>query len=338
MTDAGEQAEQRTGRARALVPVLLLLLAVLAAAGTVAYVATRGDDDRFYSAGSPFNTNISDDARVDPRSDEMIDTLVAEVDEHGWAIATSAWTNTVYEADDGAPRHAVELTSSAYAGQRLLDVPIPDGARVPEDSDGGLVVIDRENECEYDLSRAEKRDGGGWSAWFANALPLDGEGVYPRSEAPSASGFASAAGMIMPEELEAGEIDHALAFTMKNTKAGGPVRPATGSDGRSTEPGAIPEGARLQLDPELDLDALGLQPHERTIAEALQRYGMFLVDTGGAVALRVEHTLSTGYEYPWGRRDGRLPTELARHLRVLETGPQHPVRYDFVPNRCATIG
>ena len=336
MTDTTEETPLNAARAPWRWLAAVLVVALLAAGATGAYLLLSGDD-RLYSEENPFNTAIPDDPPIHPRSGEMVDQLMAEVEELGWAIATSAWTNTVYHADESTPRHDVELTSDSYTGQRLLDVPIPDEARVPEDSDGGLVVIDRSEGCEYDLSRAQPLEGGGWSAWFGNALPLDGNGIYPRSEAPSASGFASAAGMIMPEELEAGRIEHALAFTMKNTKAGGPVRPATGSDGKSTAPGAIPEGARLQLDPGLDLDSLNLKPHERTIAEALQRYGMFLVDTGGAVAVRVEHTLSTDYAYPWGRSDGRLPSELARHLSVLDAGPQHPVRYEFVPNRCAAI-
>jgi len=188
-----------------------------------------------------------------------------------------------------------------------------------------------------DRSWRRRPDSPWWSASTANALPLDGDGIYPFAASPSASGFASAAGMIMPGELEAGRIDHALAFTMGKTKTGGPVAPATGSDGDSSEPGAIPEGARLQLDPDLDLDSLGLKPYERTIAEALQRYGMLLVDSGGAVAVRVQHTISTDYRYPWGRRDGRLPTELARHMRAVATGPQRDAIYRFVPNRCARI-
>jgi hypothetical protein len=317
--------------------VVGLLVVALAAAGTAAYLKDAGgEEERLYSDASPFNKVIADDPPIDPHSEEMVDQFVAEVDDLGWTIATSTWTSTVYHADEGTPRYDVALESPFYAGRRLMDVPIPGGARAPADSDGGMVVIDRDSGCEYDLGRAHRTDGG-WSAWFANALPLDGNGIYPFAEAPSASGAASAAGLIMPEELEAGRIDHALTFTMKNVKTGGPVPPATGSDGRSSLPGAIPEAARLQLDPGLDLASLGLEPHERVIAEALQRYGMFLVDTGGAVAIRVEHALSTDYRYPWGTRDARLPPELARHMRVLETGPQRPTEYKFVPNRCARI-
>jgi hypothetical protein len=50
-----------------------------------------------------------------------------------------------------------------------------------------------------------------------------------------------------------------------------------GSDG-------LPEGARIQLDPSLDPDAYGLNAGERMIFAALQRYGAYVIDCGGAGA------------------------------------------------------
>ena len=38
-------------------------------------------------------------------------------------------------------------------------------------------------------------------------------------------------------------------------------------------------GTRLQLDPTLDVTALGLEPGEEAIARALQRYGAYIVDS-----------------------------------------------------------
>ncbi|HEX3134111.1 MAG TPA: hypothetical protein VHX44_11090 [Planctomycetota bacterium] len=44
----------------------------------------------------------------------------------------------------------------------------------------------------------------------------------------------------------------------------------------------IPVGARIQLDPKVDLDAIpGLTSGERTIAEALQKYGAYCVGASG---------------------------------------------------------
>jgi hypothetical protein len=100
-----------------------------------------------------------------------------------------------------------------------------------------------------------------------------------------ASGFAGAAGLVWPAELKAGRIEHALFFAYPYTKGGGPVAPATSSDGRTENRPAIPEGARVQLDPDLDLGSLDLPRYQRTIATAMQNYGMILGDTGGAIGL-----------------------------------------------------
>lgn len=87
--------------------------------------------------------------------------------------------------------------------------------------------------------------------------------------------------------------------------------------------------ARVQLDPTLDLDTLGLTPAEKTIAKALQDYGMFLVDYGATgVSIEAINPASvTGNPYDGLLPDvdfpnvGNIPLD---KLRVLEMGPQNP--------------
>ena len=57
----------------------------------------------------------------------------------------------------------------------------------------------------------------------------------------------------------------------------------------NTRPGAIPEGARLQLNPKLDIEKLNLTPAAKIIARALQEYGMFLGDGAGDIAIYAEN-------------------------------------------------
>jgi hypothetical protein len=294
---------------------------------------------RLYSATSPFNRPIPPGAAVDPNSDAMIQQLVAEVNAKGWAIATKKFTPPIFYATARTPRYRVRLTHPTQPGRYWEGVPIPNGAFASPDSDALMTVIDGRTSCEYDFGRPHRAPDGTWSAYWLNATYTSGNGVYAYDMAVRASGFATAAGLILPRELRAGVIPHALVFTMTNGKAGGPVRPATQSDGRSAAPGAIPQGARLQLDPSLDLDSLGLAPWQKTIARALQQYGMYLADTGGAVAIFAQHSGSTGgYVYPWGDVDyGYLPPTLARHMRVLRVGRQFNPVYKFVPTRCMQL-
>ncbi len=156
------------------------------------------------------------------------------------------------------------------------------------------------------------------------------------------AGFALLAGVIWPQELEEGKIEHALIFSYTFPKSGGPVLPATESDGWCDRDDAIPEGARLQLDPNLDLESLNLQPFEKTIAQALQEYGMILGDVGGeGIELEAIHPMSVqGNPY-----EGILPDEVlvdlnipVEHFRVLKLGPQYEPEIELVLNSCTSWG
>jgi hypothetical protein len=314
---------------------LALALAVLFSAATAAgeperVAAKTRPGERLFSAASPLNRLIPAGTATDPRSGAMIAQLTAEVEEKGWAISTKEYTIPLFRA---APTDRATLVRVRTRGTTHR-VRIPARAFPSPGTDGHMSVIDPRAGCEYDFYRARRLADGSWEAENFNALPINGTGIYPRGLATRASGFANAAGLITAEEMRRGRIEHALVFTMAATRSGGYVPPATSSDGTSTSAGAIPEGARLQLDPALALETL--TPWERAIGRALQRYGMYLADTGGAVGIFVQHPDSApGSRYPWGDVDyGYLPKWLVPHLRVLELPPQQLSQQRFVPNRC----
>lgn len=63
-------------------------------------------------------------------------------------------------------------------------------------------------------------------------------------------------------------------------------------------PFAIPEGARLQLDPSLteeDFDRMGLDRAGKIIARALQEYGTILVDDSGSFKIYLEDLINNPY-------------------------------------------
>lgn len=304
--------------------VALLVLPGIAEAGWLgpAKIAQGGASDRLkgkgsvslaawtdgtpYSPSSPFNEPIPAGPEIAPESRQMVQTLTTAESEKGFVLTVGRWTVPTYVASASTPFQSVTLkqappswgVSRDYVGfppgwsdslntvlpGSMRGVPIPDGAEPDPSIDAHMTILDPSRGCEFDLYGAYHSPSG-WQAVWMNSTRLDGSGVYPFGMGPTASGFAADAGIVWPEELAAGHIDHALMFAYPFTKAGGPVWPATSSDGRSTAPGAIPEGARLQLDPSLDLSKLDLPPYERTIARALQQYGMILGDTGGALGL-----------------------------------------------------
>jgi hypothetical protein len=283
----------------------------------------------FYLPDSPWNLPIPSDAEVDPDSEVMIDLLVKDVRTGDPPVlALREWAYTVFVANEITPRYQVEITAGWSIYSALLDVPIPDGAIPDPEGDGHMTVIDLTTGFEYDFWQAKQNDDGSWEASWVNRISLDSDGVYPYGMGARASGFANLVGLIWPEEFEQGYIGHALFLSIPHPAAGGPVWPATESDGRSRKEGAIPEGARLQLDPTLDLDQFDMQPYERIIAEALQIYGAFVGDAGGTVDVKAVNPMSYPEDpYPEGWFDTRWVTLTGipwEHMRVLEMSPQDP--------------
>jgi hypothetical protein len=243
---------------------------------------------RLYSNRSPLNQPIAAGAQVDPASDEMVQGILDATRQRPLVVAVRWFSVPVFVAGKSTARHNVSLTAPWATEKTLKAVPIPATARPDPSSDGYMAIIDRSTGCEYDYWQASRRPDGSWSASWAGKISTAGSGIF-RRHGGRASGFSLLAGLIFPVPLREGRIDHALVLSYPYTRAGPPVPPATSSDGRSTGPNTIPEGARIRLDPSLDLSQLQLRPYELTIARALQTYGAFVGDTGGAVSLFAAH-------------------------------------------------
>jgi hypothetical protein len=106
--------------------------------------------------------------------------------------------------------------------------------------------------------------------------------------------------------------------------------PATTSDGRT--PGGIAMGSHFQLDPGFDVSRLPAD--QRMIARAMQRYGVYIGDTSGAITLYAQNTASTpGFIYPDWAGGLTLPQEIVAALRLLR--PPSASRLDKTPTaRC----
>jgi len=130
--------------------------------------------------------------------------------------------------------------------------------------------------------------------YYQDVKDVHGNIVQQSGWGASATGLPLAGGLITKEDIDRGRIDHALSLGLVNTSANSILRagtfafPAQRSDGRSPDPSSIPEGARLVLDPELDIASLDLSPFARMLAEAAQRYGMIVHDGSQATMIYAE--------------------------------------------------
>ncbi len=290
-----------------------------------------------FKGQSVFYNAIPQNPAIDPYSSIMVGSLIDQANQ-AFLIAVKKWSVPVYYAEASTKKYDVKLTASWSPKNKLRNVPIPDFAEPDSENDAHMVIIDKAKGCIFDFWKM-KYTNNRWKAKWGNALLISGDGIFEKGFSARGSGFELMQGLIWPQELEAGVINHALIFSYDHTKAGGFVYPATESDGTSTEAWAIPEGGLVQLDPTLDLSTLGLNDYETTIARALQEYGMYCADDGGGLSLYAINPISSKinpYQKIWGDQTyvflDKIPVA---KFRVLKLPPQETTEPVLVKGFCA---
>ena len=231
-------------------------------------------------------------AALDAESAAVIEYL----DRVGWGLGRMQvdFSIEVLVADATTPVRAFTPTEDHFRPDCDLDpVPVPSGGALEgeegyECRGGGdchLLVVDRPRMKLFEMWRADIRGdvfhGGCLAVWdMTRVYPPSGRGEQCTSA--DAAGFPIAPLLFDADEVAAGRIDHAIRFILPNAsiRAREYVHPAThGTRATSGPPDAPPYGARLRLRADYPLASL---PSEaaRTVARAMQRYGIVLADAG----------------------------------------------------------
>lgn len=188
---------------------------------------------------------------------------------------------------------------------------IPEGARPSANSDAEMVVFDRDRgyvawfwHARYDRHNDRWSAGGGSIAYLAsNGL----DGRLPASDEPwntgSHRGLNDAIVAVRYQEVASGSIDRVLKVAVRELGSGH-VFPMMGSDGDPDDPAAPPQGTRIRIAPDIDLDRFKPVPassSDRPSAPGLR--GVIGDSTGGPIALKLED--APGRDQPWelGVRD-----------------------------------
>ena len=293
---------------------------------------------RPFSDVSPWNTKIPDDPTLAPNSSALVDHMIQSTQWSWLGISVNGWTVPVYWVDSTTTPF-VPVTVNRVAGEGFHTdptAPIPQGATPDEMGDHHLCIIDRGLPKAWDCWHA--MDGAsGWSCDVAATADLAGTGVRPMEDGPPpwwmahgarACSFPLIAGLITVDEMQAGHIEHALALGYAGIRSKWYTPPASTSQagsGQISPDQGIPCGGRVQLDPSLDLDALGLSSSGKTIARALQEYGAYVGDYTGSINLYADDSPEALAVWNAGLLDGNeLRTTIDLHsLRVLEWEPLH---------------
>jgi hypothetical protein len=187
-------------------------------------------------------------------------------------------------------------------------------------SDGHLVLYDVDTFTEYDYWQATtvwegacQSHGAGWigtTIFEAGAVDFfDVRGTGANSDTLSsarATGTPLLAGLILPEDVESGAIEHALEFAIPGPRnlSTDPFDPlpsdyfypvsTTETDYYSTNPNALAAGQRIRLKSQVvDDDCYPINendfaPITRMFLTALRNYGAYLVDNAGGFTFNAE--------------------------------------------------
>jgi hypothetical protein len=295
-----------------------------------ARASSSSSPSRFFSPSSFWNEPLAANAPLDPTSAEVVGAFDAEIATEEQA-GDGPWINTIkysipiYEVPANQPTVRVRLDRSVREpalSAAWMAVPLPPSATPAAGTDGSLVVWQPSTGRLWEFHRMVY-GANGWQAVWGGAMQdvSSNPGVYGSNAWPgaepwwgiSASSLSLVGGLISVEDLQLGQIDHALEMALPAVRAGVFSSPAQRSDGRSTDPLSLPEGAHLRLNPNLNLASLHLPRLTLMLAEAAQRYGIFITDRSAVAEFYAQDPTTMAvdpYTSPGGYFEGKSPTQL----------------------------
>jgi hypothetical protein len=252
---------------------------------------------RLYASNAFINTPVSSSPALDSNSSNIVSSSLAAYASSSNLSNDNTWGVPIVTAD--AQSNSYNIGCQYYwCNMNFGSTQIPSDAQPNTGSDGHLVVL-QPNGNEMDMWIGQHTSSG-WtsgSRWQENANgPAANCTTAHACGGADAANFALAAGVVRPEEIAQGHIDHALALITPYTRQGYVACPATSGDGQQTSPNSLPIGSHIQLDPSINVASLNIPSWQKVIAVALQQYGAYVVDTGGSLEVRGESNLGRSYD------------------------------------------
>jgi hypothetical protein len=232
---------------------------------------------------------------VFPRSNpwnQRVDRL--PVAKNSAAIIASIGVNTGLHADFGSglwqgkpigipfdvvtrktPRSRVSFEYSDESDH--VGYPIPKRVHIEGGSDHHALLIDKSSCRLYELGGLQ-RQGSRWRAWAGATWSLGTNHVRPAGwTSADAAGLPIFPGLARWDEVRRGVIDHALRFTVEQTRRAY-IYPARHYASDLTAANLPPMGLRVRLKASFDVRPFPRQA--RIVLIALKRYGMLVADNG----------------------------------------------------------
>ena len=267
---------------RRLLPLLagtLVLGVTAASAGKVAGVAACP----VFPASSAWNQRV-DKLPVARDSDRIVAAI--GVDDHVHAdFGSGLWDGgpigipvTVVGKAQAKSRVAFEYASESDKGP----YPIPQNVAIEggrnADGDRHALIVDRDSCRLYELFALYPTAGGGWRAGSGATFDLRSNKQRPAGwTSADAAGLPILPGLARYEDVARGRIDHALRFTVQDTRRAY-VWPARHFASDKTDPSLPAMGLRFRLKRSYPIG--GFPRQARIVLQALKEYGLIVADNG----------------------------------------------------------
>ncbi len=241
-----------------------------------------------FPSTNAWNTDISN-APLDPNNSTINTSFTGDYLHPDFSSVAGGNYGIPYTVVDSSTQPSVPISVTAYPSESDVSyAPYPSAVPIegtPSDCTSGgdqhVIVIDR-NSCMMYETYATIRCNGTFSADSETIWDLKNYEQRPYGwTSADAAGLPIFPGLVRYDEIASGAINHALRFTLNNTKndanGGYFVSPATHASGTSSgTPYVI--GMRVRLKASFDIS--GFSPTNQVILTAMKKYGMILADNG----------------------------------------------------------
>ena len=250
---------------------------------------SQAENIQLFPSNHPLNMDISSSA-VDPNSDLILANI--GLSEHlfadfGSGLYQGAPIGIPYVVvEDDQPKVPITFRANSYDddyGNESDQGPFPIPLNAPIEGNGAgdshVISVDVENGMLYELYNADQV-GDGFEASSAAVFNLNTVEFRPDGwTSADAAGLPIFPLLVRYPEIEKGEIDHPIRFTINRDKIyEGYVHPASHLVSGNTADDLLPFGGRLRL--KADYDISGFSETNQVILRAMKKYGLILADVG----------------------------------------------------------
>jgi hypothetical protein len=160
-----------------------------------------------------------------------------------------------------------------------LNAPI-EGYPNPGTGDRHVLILDTANCFLYEMDSSYPQ-ASSWNADSAAVWDLQADGQRPYTwTSADAAGLPIFPGLIRYDEVAAGEIKHAIRFTLQHSRAAF-TPPASHWAANSSSASAAPMGMRLRLKASFNISTFSAA--NQVILTAMKKYGLIMADNGSSM-------------------------------------------------------